>query len=65
MPNFKATGRPASPEPKNNNINIRVTDQERGDIERLASIMETSKTRAIVTAVRDKLDQLEPNPESK
>lgn len=60
MPNFKATGRPASPEPKNHNINIRVTDQEKGDIERLASIMETSKTRAIVKAVREKLEGLEP-----
>lgn len=53
MPNYQAKGRPASPEPKKRNINIRVTEQEGGEIDKLAAIMETTKTKAIVKAVRD------------
>ena len=59
MPNYQAKGRPASLEPKTRNINIRVTQQEGADIDKLADIMETTKTKAIVRAVRDKLEALD------
>ena len=59
MPNYNAKGRPASPEPKKRNINIRVTEQEGEEIDLLAAKMETTKTKAIVKAVRDKLETLE------
>lgn len=59
MPNYQAKGRPASLEPKKRNINIRVTQQEGDDIDKLADIMETTKTKAIVKAVRDKLEALD------
>ncbi len=59
MPNYQAKGRPASLEPKKRNINIRVTQQEGEDIDKLADIMETTKTKAIVKAVRDKLAQVD------
>ncbi len=59
MPNYQAKGRPASLEPKKRNINIRVTQQEGECIDRLAEVMETTKTKAIVKAVKDKLEQLE------
>lgn len=59
MPNYQAKGRPASPVPKKRNINIRVTEQEGEDIDKLADIMETTKTKAIVKAVRDKLEALD------
>lgn len=46
------TGRPKLENPRNVNLNIRITEQEAQDIQECADAMNTTRTNAIMEGIR-------------
>lgn len=51
MPNYNATGRPPSKDPRKNYITVKMTDTEKEKLEATARILSMTKTSVIVAGV--------------
>lgn len=51
MPNYKATGRPPSKNPRRNILTVKITDDEKERLEKAAAILTITKTRLVVEGI--------------
>ena len=57
MPNYKATGRPPSKDPRRNTVTVKLTDEEKDRLEKAATILAMTKTRVIVEGINRIFDE--------
>ena len=57
MPNYKATGRPPSKDPRDNIVTVKLTASEKERLEKAAQILDTTKTRVIVEGINRIFDE--------
>lgn len=57
MPNYKATGRPPSNDPRRNVVTVKLSDAEKERLDLAAEILDITKTKVIVEGINRMMNE--------